>query len=60
MASVSRSTRSRNQDRSRVAGSQKHEVQYEAKKTGKPAAAVKEAVKSVGNSRKKVEKKLGK
>lgn len=52
--------RGRAQDRSRVAGGQEHEVRYEAKKTGKPKAAVKEAVKGAGNSRKKVEKALGK
>lgn len=34
-------------------------MNYEAKKTGKPKA-VKEAVKREGNSRKKVEKALGK
>jgi hypothetical protein len=33
---------------------------YEAKKIGKPAEAVKAAVKSAGNSRKKVEKAFGK
>jgi hypothetical protein len=38
--------RGRAQDGARVAGGQKHEVQYEAEKTGKPAAAVKKAVKS--------------
>jgi hypothetical protein len=53
-------SRGRAQDRSKVAGGQEHEVRYEAKKTGKPKAAVKEAVKSRGNSRKKVEKALGK
>jgi hypothetical protein len=53
-------TRGRNQDRARVAGGQEHEVQYESKKTSKPAAAVKAAVKSAGNSRKAVEKKLSK
>jgi hypothetical protein len=52
--------RGRAQDRARVAGGQEHEVRYESKKTGKPKAAVKEAVKSSGNSRKKVEKALGK
>jgi hypothetical protein len=56
----SKSNRSRSQDRSRVAGGQKHEVQYEAKKTGASAADVKRAVKSEGNSRKKVERALGK
>lgn len=56
----SKSNRGRAQDRARVAGGQKHEVQYEAKKTGASAADVKRTVKSVGNSRKKVEKALGK
>jgi hypothetical protein len=54
------SSRGRAQDRAKVAGGQKHEVSYEAKKTGASAAEVKEAVKSAGNSRKKVEKKLSK
>jgi len=35
-------------------------VKYEAGKTGASKAEVKSAVKSVGNSRKKVEGKLGK
>jgi uncharacterized protein DUF3606 len=47
------------QDRARVAGKQRHEVSYESKKTGRSATAVKKAVKKVGNSRKKVEKRLG-
>lgn len=47
------------QDRSKVAGQQDHEVRYEADKTGKSKDAVKEAVKSAGNSRDAVEKKLG-
>ncbi|MDA9445660.1 hypothetical protein XI00_26445 [Bradyrhizobium sp. CCBAU 21359] len=34
-------------------------VRYEAKKTGRSASAVKKAVKKVGNSRKRVEKRLG-
>jgi Protein of unknown function (DUF3606) len=42
----------------KVAGGQKYEVSYEAKKTGKSASAVKKAVKKVGNARKKVEKRL--
>ena len=54
------STRGRNQDRSRVAGGQKHEVQYEAKKTGASASDVKRAVKGAGNSRKAVERELKK
>ena len=46
------------QDRARVAGGQKHEVRYEAKKSGKRAGRVKQVVKKVGNSRKKVEREL--
>jgi Protein of unknown function (DUF3606) len=42
-----------------VAGGQDYEVRYEAKKSGKSAAAVKKAKKKVGNSRKRVEKRLG-
>lgn len=49
----------RKQDRARVAGGQKHEVGYEARKTGRSASAVKKAVKKVGNARKRVEKRLG-
>ena len=59
MAPVRKKTaRGRAQDRARVAAGQEHELSYEAKKTGKPKAAVKEAVKSDGNSGKKVEKAL--
>ena len=46
------------QDRARVAGGQDHEVRYEAGKTGASQSEVKDAVKSEGNSRKAVEKKL--
>jgi hypothetical protein len=46
------------QDRSKVAGGQDHEVEYEAGKSGASKPAVKDAVKSEGNSRKAVEKKL--
>ena len=53
-------SRGRAQDRSKVAGGQEHEVRYEAKKTGATAADVKRTVKSEGNSRKSVEKKLSK
>ena len=56
----SATTRGRNQDRANVAGGQAHEVKYEAGKTGASKTAVKTAVKSVGNSRKKVEDQLGK
>lgn len=53
-------TRGRSQDRAKVAGGQDHEVKYEAGKTGASKSDVKAAVKEVGNSRKKVEQKLGK
>jgi hypothetical protein len=55
-----KTTRGRNQDRSRVAGGQDYEVNYEKKKMVVGADKVKDAVDSVGNSRKKVEKKLRK
>ncbi len=59
MAQAKKQTaRGRKQDRARVAGGQKYEVAYEAKKTGRSASAVKKAVKKVGTSRKKVERKL--
>ncbi|MBY3155287.1 DUF3606 domain-containing protein [Rhizobium laguerreae] len=57
---MSNSTRGRNQDRARVAAGQKHEVRYEAEKEGVSQDKVKQAVKDVGNSRKKVEKRLEK
>lgn len=49
----------RNRDRKLVAGRQKHEVRYTAKKAGVKGRAVKKAVKRVGHSRKKVEGVLG-
>lgn len=55
----STSARGRKQDRARVAGGQDHEVRYEAEKTGASAAEVKRTVERVGNSRKKVDKALG-
>ncbi|MDQ6903617.1 MAG: DUF3606 domain-containing protein [Bacteroidota bacterium] len=55
-----KTTKGRSQDRAKVAGGQDYEVQYEKDKMGVSAAKVKDAVKSKGNSRKKVEKKLGK
>jgi hypothetical protein len=51
--------RGRKQDRARVAGGQDHEVRYEAEKTGASKDQVKEAVHDAGNSRQKVEEKLG-
>ena len=41
-----------------MAGKQDYEVRYQSKKTGKSVAAVKKAVKKVGNARKRVEKRL--
>jgi hypothetical protein len=52
------SSRGRKQDRARVAGGQDYEVQYESGKTGRSKAAVKKAVKRVGVSRRKVERRL--
>jgi hypothetical protein len=49
----------RKQDRARIAGGQNYEVSYESKKAGRLASAVKKAVKKVGNSRKRIEKRLG-
>ena len=54
-----RTGRGRKQDHARVAGGQDYEVSYEARKTRRSSAAVKKAVKKVGNSRKRVEKRLG-
>jgi hypothetical protein len=50
--------RGRKQDRARGAGGQRYEVSYESRKTGKSAKKVKAAVKRVGNSRRKVERRL--
>jgi hypothetical protein len=55
---ATKTARGRTQDRAKVAGDQKCEVSYEAKKTGCSAPAVKKAVKKVGNVRKKFEKRL--
>lgn len=52
------SSRGRKQDRARVARGQDYEVRYEAKKTVRSKAAVKKAVKKVGNSRKRVDSAL--
>jgi hypothetical protein len=47
------------QDRAKVAGGQDHEVKYEAGKTGASKSDVRDAVKSEGNRRAALEKKLG-
>ena len=54
------STRGRSQDRKKVAGRQDYEVGYEKEKMGVSSKEVKDAIKSAGNSRKKVEAKLKK
>lgn len=59
MAATKKTARGRKQDRAKVAGGQKHEARYEAKMTGRSALAVKKAVKKVGNSRMRVENRLG-
>ena len=58
--STNKTTKGISQDRSKVAGGQDHEVRYEKDKLNVSGQKVKEAVKSEGNSRKKVEKKLKK
>ena len=52
--------RGRSQDRGKVAGGQKHETAYEAKKTAASPAQVRQAVPKAGNSRAKVEGELKK
>jgi Protein of unknown function (DUF3606) len=49
---------SRSRDRKLVAGRQKHEVRYAAKKAGVKGKTVKKAVKRVGPSRRKIEQVL--
>jgi len=55
---VSNSGRGREQDRARVAGSQDHEVRYEAGKEGVSKDLVKDTIKEIGNSRQKIENEL--
>ena len=50
----------RSQDRAKVAGGQDYEVNYEKNKLNKSGKEIKNAIKSEGNSRKKVEEKLKK
>ena len=54
------SSKGRAQDRAKVAGGQEHEIRYEKDKLNLSGQEVKDAVKSEGNSRKKVEEKLKK
>ncbi|TMJ55960.1 MAG: DUF3606 domain-containing protein [Alphaproteobacteria bacterium] len=53
-----KTSRGRKRDRALVAGGQDYEVRYEARKSRRSKPAVKKAVKKVGNSRKKVERRL--
>ena len=55
---MANSSRGRSQDRSKVAGGQDYEVQYEKEKTGASKEQIKKAIKTGGNQRKKVEEKL--
>ncbi|MBB3659998.1 hypothetical protein FHX15_005267 [Rhizobium sp. BK650] len=56
---MAQTSRGRAQDRAKVAAGQDHEVKYEAKKESVSKETVKKAVKSAGNSRKKVEAEIG-
>jgi hypothetical protein len=55
-----KSSRGRSQDRKKVAGAQQHEVNYEKEKMIVSGKQVKDAVKSQGNGRRKVEERLKK
>ncbi len=57
---MAKTSRGRSQDRRKVAAGQDYEVQYEKEKTGASKKDIKKAIKSEGNSRSKVEKKLKK
>ncbi|QOZ37877.1 hypothetical protein XH92_15090 [Bradyrhizobium sp. CCBAU 53421] len=54
--SKKQTARGRSQDRARIAGGETYELSHESGKTGKSAS---EAVKKVGTSRKRVERRLG-
>ena len=58
-AKKTKTARGRKQDRARVAGGQDYEVHTKRRRPESPRAAVKKAVKKVGNARKSVEKRLG-
>lgn len=55
-----KTSKGRSQDRAKVAAGQDYEVNYEKDKLKKSTAEVKNAIKTEGNSRKKVETKLRK
>ena len=54
-----KTSRATSQDRKKVAGGQEYEVKYESEKSGSSNDEVRKAIKTAGNSRKKVEAKLG-
>ena len=54
-----KTSRGTSQDRTKVAGGQDYEVGYEAGKMRKSGSSVRKTVKKVGNSRKRVEHRLG-
>ena len=58
MASAKKTLRGRKQDRAKVAARQDHELRYESQKSGRSKKKVLKAVKSVGNSRRQVERAL--
>ena len=58
-AKKKQTARARKQDRARVVGGQKYEVEHEAKKTSRSTSAIKKAIKKVGNLRKRIEASLG-
>ena len=60
VAKKTHSARGLAQDRRQVSAGSKHEVAYEAKKMGVTGAAVKTAIKKVGNDRAKIEAELKK
>jgi hypothetical protein len=55
---MSNTGKGRAQDRAKVAGTQEHEVRYEADKENVSKEAVKDAVHEVGDSRNKVAAEL--
>jgi Protein of unknown function (DUF3606) len=55
-----KSTRGRNQDRDRVAGGQKYEVEYFARKHGITAEQARQLIKKHGNSREVLDREVEK
>ena len=55
-----KTTRGRSQDRSKVAGGQDYEVEYEKNKLNISGEALKKEIKKEGNSRNKIGEKINK